>query len=436
MKILIRGQRHVQLCVGFFLPNHCGTRKQKSFQIGHDAKAIIGRILPDFGRHLLIRHVTRGTVMNLNYPNTGLSLPYLRLLLGTISLLLSGYFSMLFLSQSTTGMDWVATLVFCVMLECSKALFAGDVLYYNAIGQQYKAGFAALMIALLFALSMLSATWFLMLHPVQDNLKLTNSTHRTAQLLQAIDDKRLQLAQCPHNHVNSCINPRNTELTAIRTKYTQALENQQSLLATQANQTFWQQCANVLGTTHNTLQLVVALVRAALLELILIAQFFSSRRLQATKAMQNEYCNARDAFHDASTASMMKQNVTDESGLASNASASTTKQNVEVGSGFASSSASGTNASASRTKQNVTDESDLASTASTSRTEQNVTDGSDLASTASASRTKQNVEDGSSLASVQRTIACKRCSTVITQKRSNHFFCSDKCRKAAHNTKK
>lgn len=232
---------------------------------------------------------------SLNPTNGGLSLPALRLTLGIAALLTSLYFSISFLSQGATGAAFIAALSFCLITEITKALFAGDVMYYSALGQNDKSLFALAVVAILFALSIMASVWFLVSNPLKEDVALNHAAHKTAQLEQAITAKKAAIAACNQSYVSKCVNPRTAELSALQADYNAALSSESQYNAAAANQAFWKQSAAALGTSPENLKMGLAVLRSVILELlgiVLIGQFSSNKRLQnlnsASSAMHGQ----------------------------------------------------------------------------------------------------------------------------------------------------
>lgn len=233
----------------------------------------------------------------------GLSLPVLRLTLGIAALLTSLYFSISFLSQGATGAAFIAALSFCLITEITKALFAGDVMYYSALGQNDKSLFALLVVAILFALSIMAAVWFLISNPLKEDVALNHATHKTAQLEQAINAKKVAIAACNPSYVTKCVNPRTAELSTLQAEYNAALSSESQYNAAAANQAFWKQSADFIGTSPENLKMGLALVRSVLLELlgiVLIGQFSSNKRLQGLSSASSAMHGMQSTLQDNS----------------------------------------------------------------------------------------------------------------------------------------
>lgn len=218
-----------------------------------------------------------------NHPAPSVSLPTLRLVLGLLALAISFYYSFKFISVGTTGFELLSALAFVCITEATKAMYSHDIAYYSATKQGDKTLFAALIVLILFALSITATVYFLLASPLKDDAKLQTSSNRTQQLQQQIATKQAQLAACNPNYLTKCVNPRTSELNALQAELSKASVNEESLSAIQANKAFWQKTAVFAGTDADSLQMYFAIIRGVLLEVIglaLIAQATSHRKLQ------------------------------------------------------------------------------------------------------------------------------------------------------------
>lgn len=222
----------------------------------------------------------------MNNQHYDLSLPYLRAFIGLVLIFLSLYASIGFLSQGFEGLAFIAIVVFCICIEAVKVLFAGDIGFYLAIKQPEKAIAAALILLILFCLSIGAEAWFLGNGGLKENAQLETSTAQLNSLQNQISAKQAQLAQCNPSHLTKCVNPRTAELAALQTELDKLQLNQSSQSAVIANQKFWQQIAKATNTTPENLQLGLDLLRAILQEVIglfLLSQYSTFKRFQAFK---------------------------------------------------------------------------------------------------------------------------------------------------------
>lgn len=224
-----------------------------------------------------------------------LSLPALRLILGLTALAISFYYSFLFLSVGTSGFELLSALAFVCITEATKAMYSHDIAYFSATGQGDKTLFAALIVLILFALSITATVYFLLANPIKGDVRLTQSTNRTEIIQAQITAKQAQLSSCKSSYLTKCINPRTAELSALQSQYDKAIANESDLSAIQANKAFWNKAGAFVGTSADDLQIYFAIIRGVLLEVIglaLIAQATANRRLQqstshTTQAIQS-----------------------------------------------------------------------------------------------------------------------------------------------------
>lgn len=218
-----------------------------------------------------------------NHAYSGVSLPALRLVLGLLALAISFYYSFKFLSVGTSGFELLSALAFVAITEATKAMYCHDIVFFRATGQGDKTVFAALIVLILFGLSITATVYFLLANPIKDDVKLNHSTHRAEEIKKALDAKQTQLSGCNANYLTKCVNPRTAELQKLQTEYTAALASESELSEIQANKAFWQKCAAFFGTDSDSLQMYYAIMRGVLLEVLglaLIAQATANKRIQ------------------------------------------------------------------------------------------------------------------------------------------------------------
>jgi hypothetical protein len=199
------------------------------------------------------------------------SLPALRLVLGLLALAISFYYSFKFLSVGTTGFELFSALAFVAITEATKAMYCHDIVFFRATAQGDKTVFAALIVLVLFAMSITATVYFLLANPIKGDVKLTQTAHRTETLQAAITAKQAQLSGCNKNYLTKCVNPRTSELQKLQTDYNAALMAESDLSAIQANKAFWQKNAAFVGTNSDSLQMYYAILRGVLLEVIGLA---------------------------------------------------------------------------------------------------------------------------------------------------------------------
>jgi hypothetical protein len=215
-----------------------------------------------------------------------ISLPTLRLVLGLTALAISFYYSFLFLSVGTSGFELISALAFVCITEATKAMYSHDIAYFSATRQGDKTLFAAIIVLILFALSITATVYFLLANPLKDDVKLTQSTHRAETIQAQIVAKQTQLSGCNGNYLTKCVNPRTAELSALQSEYDKALVKEESLSAIQANKAFWEKIGKFAGKSADEMQMYYAIMRGVLLEFIglaLIAQATDGYKAQLIK---------------------------------------------------------------------------------------------------------------------------------------------------------
>lgn len=231
-----------------------------------------------------------------------LSLPTLRLVLGLTALAISFYYSFKFLSVGTSGFELISALAFVTITEATKAMYSHDIAYFSATKQGDKTIFAAIIVLILFALSITATVYFLLATPLKDDVKLSQSTQRIAALQAQITAKQAQLSACNGNYLTKCVNPRTAELSALQSDYANALASETDLSEIQANNAFWEKISFFISKRKDDVQLYYAIMRGVLLEVIglaLIAQATANRKLQSLAAQD---LPSNHALHDNSVA--------------------------------------------------------------------------------------------------------------------------------------
>lgn len=216
--------------------------------------------------------------------NQTLALPTVRLVLGILAIILSLVFSIQFVAQGNTGAAIISAVIFCLITEFCKTVFAGDFAFYFETGQGSKALFSGVIVALLFALSISAAVFVLTISPAKQETLINQSDSKQQQLEQAIAAKQTQLSTCNQNYLTRCVNPRNNELNALQSELSAVMASSKDTLDAKANMQFWKKAADYLGTNPNSLQLNFAIARAVLLDLlgiILVSQYTATKRLNS-----------------------------------------------------------------------------------------------------------------------------------------------------------
>lgn len=214
--------------------------------------------------------------------NQALALPTVRLVLGVCAVILSLIFSIQFVAQGNTGAAILSAILFCLITEFCKVVFTGDLFYYWETNQGSKTLFSAIIVLVLFCLSISAAVFVLTIAPAKETTVINQTDSKTAALEQAISDKKAQLSACNQTYLTKCVNPRTAELQALQGELSAVLKNADVLLEAKANAEFWKKAADYLGTNPNSLQLNFAIARAILLDLlglILISQYTATKRI-------------------------------------------------------------------------------------------------------------------------------------------------------------
>lgn len=212
-----------------------------------------------------------------------LSMPYLRAFVGLILIGLSLYATIGFMSQGFTGLAFLGVVVFCLCVEAVKILFTGDIGFYLSLKMPEKAMLSAVIVMILFCLSVGSETWFLLSGSMKGATQIEQTAKQTETLQAQIDAKSAQLASCNPTVLTKCVNPRTAELSALQAQMTAlsaaAVTNEEAI----ANAKFWEQAAKSTGTTPENLQMGLDIVRAVLQELfglLLLGQYSTWKRLK------------------------------------------------------------------------------------------------------------------------------------------------------------
>ena len=217
---------------------------------------------------------------------TPITLPTVRLVLGIIAIILSLIFSIQFVSQGNTGGAVIAAILWCAITEFAKVTFTHDCMVYFETNQGSKALFSAMIVMILFALSISAAVFVLTIAPAKNDMVIAQSDSKIASLETAISDKKTQLAACPPNYMKNCRTPLNAELAELQSELSAVLSQSDNavVIDAKANAEFWKKAADYLGTNPNSLQINFAIARAVLLDLIgliLISQYTAARRINS-----------------------------------------------------------------------------------------------------------------------------------------------------------
>jgi hypothetical protein len=217
-------------------------------------------------------------------PQNGLVMPTIRFVLGIFALILSLYFSIIFISDGTSGAGIIVPIVFCVIFEFCKTAFTTDLFYYYQTRQADKALFSGLLVVILFALSISGAVFYLNLNPERAEVAVNQSDSRTHTLQSQITAKKAQIAACNQSYLSKCVNPRTAELSAMESEYNALLGQSDKLIDAKASAEFYKTAAGYFGTDAKTLRFNFSIARAVLLDflgLILISQYTAAKRIES-----------------------------------------------------------------------------------------------------------------------------------------------------------
>lgn len=226
--------------------------------------------------------------------NQSLALPLVRLILGICAIVLSLFFSIQFVAQGATGAGIISAIIFCIVFEFCKTVFCGDLFFYFETGQGAKALGAAILVVLLFCLSISAAVFCLTINPVKNETAATVSDSRTETLQKQIADKKALLAGCNPNYISKCIAPLNAQLSAMEGELNKTFNQSDSVIEAKAIKEFWNKAGKYFGTTGDNLFFNFAIARSVILDLlglILISQYTATKRINSLIASHNAISN-------------------------------------------------------------------------------------------------------------------------------------------------
>jgi len=204
--------------------------------------------------------------------------------LGIAGMLVSLYYSIMFIAGTANGIEIVIGVVFALTLDYAKIALATEAMMAMAQFRLLSAVLYSLIVIALYCLSMLAATFMLTSHST--SAVVTQSDDRIALVSQQISEKRAELALCNPNHLTKCVNPRTAELTALQADLASAQNVSQDVLEAKNNAATWEKMAVALGTNVEDLQVKLAFSRAILLEVIapiLVSIFLTAYRNRVLK---------------------------------------------------------------------------------------------------------------------------------------------------------
>ncbi len=201
--------------------------------------------------------------------------------LGIAGMLVSLYYSIMFISGTTTGVEIIIGVVFALTLDYGKVALASEAIMALASFRLFSAVIYSLIVISLYCLSMLAATFMLTSH--NTSAIVQQSDTRIASLEKAIADKKTQVAACPSGIVTKCLNPRTAELTALESELATAQNVSKEVIEAKNTAATWEKMSKALGSTPEELQIKLAFARSILLEIIapiLVSIFLAAYRKQ------------------------------------------------------------------------------------------------------------------------------------------------------------
>ena len=186
--------------------------------------------------------------------------------LGIAGMLVSLYYSIMFISGNATGIELVIGVIFALTLDYGKVALATEALYALASFRLISAVVYSLIVISLYCLSMLAATFILTSH--NTSAIADQADQKVITIQQDITAKRAELSKCPAGIMTKCINPRTAELQALQAELATAQNISGDVIAAKNTAATWQKLAKTLGSTPDELQVKLAFARAILLEII------------------------------------------------------------------------------------------------------------------------------------------------------------------------
>lgn len=205
--------------------------------------------------------------------------------LGIAGMLVSLYYSIMFIAGNATGTELAIGIVFALCLDYGKVALATEALLALASFRLLSAVVYSLIVISLYCLSMLAATFMLTAH--NTSALATQYDSRVATIQKSIDDKKAQISACNQSYVSKCVNPRTAELTALQAELATAQNVSGDVIAAKNTAATWEKLAKILDSTPEELQVKLAFARAFILEIIapiFVSLFLSTyrNRLSAT----------------------------------------------------------------------------------------------------------------------------------------------------------
>lgn len=186
--------------------------------------------------------------------------------LGILGMLVSLYYSIMFISGNASGAELIAGIVFALIMDYAKVALGSEALIALIQFRLLSAVIYALIVISLYSLSMFSATFILATH--SDNSALQFHEQQAKDLKADIVAKRAELAKCPASYLTKCVTPRTEELNLLQNKLALAEQVTMDIQESKKIATTWEKFAHVIGDTPESLQVKLAFFRAFLLEII------------------------------------------------------------------------------------------------------------------------------------------------------------------------
>jgi hypothetical protein len=210
--------------------------------------------------------------------------------LGIAGMLVSLYYSIMFISGNATGIEVLIGVIFALTLDYGKVALASEAILALVQFRLISAVVYSLIVITLYCLSMLAATFMLTSHNTSAAAEQFDS--RVASISQQVTAKRAELAACPVGIVTKCVNPRTAELTALQKQLSEAQNVTSDVIAAKNTAATWEKMARTLGTTPDELQVKLAFARAILLEIIapiFVSIFLTAYRNRLPTAQPSQF---------------------------------------------------------------------------------------------------------------------------------------------------
>ncbi len=214
--------------------------------------------------------------------------------LGIAGMLVSLYYSIMFISGTAAGVEIVIGVIFALTLDYGKVALASEAILALSQFRLLSAVMYSLIVICLYGLSMLAATFMLTTH--SSNALVEQTEHKITTISQQITAKRAEIAACNPMALTKCVNPRTAELTALQTELANAQNVSAEVLEAKNTAATWEKMATALGATVDELQVKLAFTRAILLEIIapiLVSIFLTAYR---KRLAQNQLDTPQERF--------------------------------------------------------------------------------------------------------------------------------------------